>query len=189
MSLLFFKRVLAKPLQVGYLVPSSPFLTRQTAKRLDFSQPKVVVELGPGEGCHSRQILRRMCPDSKIVLVELDSKFAGHLRKQFADDQRVTVVEADARHLRRELQAVGITRCDYIVSGLPFFLIKGPIKDELLGEIAATMDDDTCFVTYQVSLQLKGEAHLFELANRTYCPLNLPPINILEFRKAGRAAA
>ena len=60
MSLLFFKRVLANPIQVGYLVPSSGFLTRRTAKRIDFSKPRVVVELGPGEGCHTRQIVRAM---------------------------------------------------------------------------------------------------------------------------------
>jgi len=176
-------------MQVGYLVPSSPFLTRQTAKRLDFSVPRVVVELGPGEGCHSRQILRRMCPDSRMVLLELDAAFARHLRKQFAKESRVTVIEADARHLRRELAGAGITRCDYIVSGLPFSLIKSPVKDELLGEIAGAMDEQTRFVTYQVSLQLKGEIHLFELEERSYCPLNVPPINILEFRKARCAAA
>jgi phospholipid N-methyltransferase len=184
MSLLFFQRVLANPFRVGYVVPSSPFLTRQTAKRLDFSTPKVVVELGPGEGCHSRQILRRMCKSSRLILVELDDAFAKHLREQFAGDSRVTVLHADARHLEEQLAATGIERCDYIVSGLPFFLIKEPLKSELLAAISQAMDEHTVFVTYQVSLQLAGESHLFKLANRQYCPLNIPPINILEFRKA-----
>ncbi|MEX1118451.1 MAG: rRNA adenine N-6-methyltransferase family protein [Terrimicrobiaceae bacterium] len=184
MSLLFFQRVLANPFRVGYVVPSSPFLTRQTAKRLDFSKPRVVVELGPGEGCHTRQILRRMCPGSTLLLLELDEAFANHLKTQFAGDRRVIVVHADARHLATELKAAGITRCDYIVSGLPFFLIKEPLKRELLAAIADAMDDETVFVTYQVSLQLAGESQLFRLADKKYCPLNIPPINILEFRKA-----
>jgi phospholipid N-methyltransferase len=183
MSLLFFKRVLANPFRVGYVVPSSPFLTRQTAKRLDFSQPRVVVELGPGEGCHSRQILRRMCPDSKLLLLELDEAFANHLKRQFAAEERVIVIHADARHLAVELKAAGIVRCDYIVSGLPFFLIKEPLKRELLAAIADAMDAETVFVTYQVSLELAGEAKLFRLSDKKYCPLNIPPINILEFRK------
>ena len=72
MSLLFFKRVLANPIRVGYLVPSSGFLTRKTARRIDFSKPRVVIELGPGEGCHTRQIVRRMNAESRLVLIELD---------------------------------------------------------------------------------------------------------------------
>ena len=81
MSLLFLKRVLANPLRVGYVVPSSPFLTRQTARRLDFSRPRVVVELGPGEGCHTREIVKRMDAKSRLILFELDEEFVGHLRK------------------------------------------------------------------------------------------------------------
>jgi phosphatidylethanolamine/phosphatidyl-N-methylethanolamine N-methyltransferase len=184
MSLLFFQRMLANPLRVGYLVPSSPFLTRQTARRIDFSTPRTIVELGAGEGCHSRQILRRMTPQCRLVLVELDAAFAAHLRTQFAGDPRVSIMEVDALHLVTELKHAGITRCDYIVSGLPFFLIKGETKSALLEAIAGAMDEGTRFVTYQVSLQLKDEAHLFELSGREYCPLNVPPINILEFRKA-----
>jgi len=184
MSLLFFQRVLANPFRVGYVVPSSPFLTRQTAGRLDFSKPRVVVELGPGEGCHTRQIVRRMCKGSRLILVELDEEFVKHLRRQFANDPRVTVLHTDARHLAQQLEAEGVKRLDYIVSGLPFFLIKEPLKSELLAAIASAMDEETKFVTYQVSLQLAGEAHLFKLENRHYCPLNIPPINILEFRKA-----
>lgn len=188
MSLLFFQRMLANPLRVGYVVPSSPFLTRQTARRLDFSEPRTIVELGAGEGCHSRQILRRMTPQCRLVLIEIDPAFAAHLRTQFAGDARVSVLEINALDLIPELRKAGITRCDYIVSGLPFFLIKGKAKTELLKVIASAMDERTRFVTYQVSLQLQDEKHLFELVGREYCPLNIPPINILEFRKAGGPA-
>ena len=132
MSLLFFKRVLANPLRVGYVVPSSPFLTRQTARRIDFSQPRVVVELGPGEGCHTRQIVKRMNPDSRLILFELDEEFVSHLRKQFFRDPRVTVLNTDALHLPETLRELGHPHCDYIVSGLPFFVIEPKTKDKLL---------------------------------------------------------
>jgi phosphatidylethanolamine/phosphatidyl-N-methylethanolamine N-methyltransferase len=187
MSLLFFKRVLANPLQVGYLVPSSPFLTRQVARRFDFSAPRVVVELGPGEGCHSRQILKRMSKDSRLILLELDPEFVTHLRKQFAGDDRVTVIHGDARDLSGSLEELSLTRCDYILSGIPFFLIKGQAKVDLLESIARAMDENTKFLTYQVSLQLADETHLFSLQKKEYCPLNVPPINVLEFGKAAGA--
>ncbi len=184
MSLLFFKRVLANPLRVGYVVPSSPFLTRQTAKRIDFSRPRVVVELGPGEGCHTRQIVKRMNKESRLILIELDEEFAAHLRKSFAHDSRVTVLHTDAQHLPETLAELGHTHCDYIVSGLPFLVIEEQIRNKILHNIAESMNADSRFITYQVTDQLCDHDHLFELAGREYCPLNLPPINVFEFRKA-----
>jgi phospholipid N-methyltransferase len=183
MSLLFFKRVLANPLRVGYVVPSSPFLTRQTAKRIDFSKPRVVVELGPGEGCHTRQIVKRMGPDSKLILLELDGEFAAHLKKYFANDPRVVVIHSDALHLPKALADNGVTHCDYIVSGIPFLVVPEEIRNQILQNIANAMTTDSRFITYQVTDQLCGHSHLFKLDGREYCPLNIPPINVFEFKK------
>jgi len=184
MSLLFFKRVLANPLRVGYVVPSSPFLTGQVARRLDFSKPRIVVELGPGEGCHTRKIVRRMDPASKLILIELDEEFVGHLKKSFVNDPRVTVLHTDALHLPDVLQKLGHTRCDYLVSGLPFLVIEEKIRTRILQNIAEVMDEKSRFITYQVTAQLCDQDHLFELAGKEYCPLNIPPINVFEFKKA-----
>ncbi len=188
MSLLFFKRVIANPIRVGYIVPSSGFLTRKTAKRIDFSKPRVVIELGPGEGCHSRQIVRRMNPESKLILVELDSHFAEHLEKQFAHDRRVTVVHADALHLATTLEELGITNPDYIVSGIPFTIMEAALREDLLSAISLAMGPDTVFITYQFSLQI-SEHELFELSRRDLCLLNVPPLTVMELRKSAVALA
>ena len=184
MSFLFFKRVLANPMRVGYLVPSSPFLTRQTASRLDFSRPRVVVELGPGEGCHTREIVKRMGPDSRLVLFEIDPEFVSHLRHQFRKDDRVTILETDALHIREALGDLGHSRCDYILSGIPFSTIKKSIRSRILSRIASAMDAESRFIAYQLGPQLCEEGHLFKLAKKTFCALNLPPINVMEFRRA-----
>lgn len=183
MSLLFFKRLIANPIRVGYLVPSSGFLTRKTAKRIDFSQPRVVIELGPGEGCHTRQIVRKMDPDSRLILIELDDQFAAHLKKQFAHDPRVTVVQTDALHLVETLQQLGICNPDYIVSGIPFTIMERNLRERLLANIADSMGPETIFITYQVSL-LISEHELFDLARSEHCLFNVPPITVMELRKA-----
>lgn len=183
MSLLFFKRLLANPIRVGYLVPSSGVLTRKTAKRIDFSRPRVVIELGPGEGCHTRQIVRRMNPESKLILIELDEHFTAHLKKQFAHDPRVIVVQADALHLVETLTSLGITHPDYIYSGIPFTIMERNLRERLLSNIADSMGPDTVFITYQVS-SLISEHVLFDLARSEQCILNVPPIKVLELRKA-----
>ncbi len=184
MSLLFFKRVLANPMRVGYIVPSSPFLTRQTANRLDFSRPRVIVELGPGEGCHTRQIVKRMDPDSRLILFELDREFVVHLKKQFRKDKRVTVLQTDALHIREALEKLGHSKCDYVISGIPFSVIEKSERDRILERIAEAMGEDGRFIAYQLSTQLCDEDHLFELEEKKFCALNVPPINVMEFRRA-----
>jgi phosphatidylethanolamine/phosphatidyl-N-methylethanolamine N-methyltransferase len=186
MSLLFFKRVLANPIQVGYLVPSSGFLTRKTARRIDFSKPRIVIELGPGEGCHTRQIVRRMNPESRLILVELDGHFARHLQEQFAHDARVTVLHTDALHLATTLESMGIADPDYIVSGIPFTIMEKELREKLLASIAKSMGPNSIFITYQFSLQI-SEHELFDLARTEHCLLNVPPLNVMELRKSAFA--
>jgi phosphatidylethanolamine/phosphatidyl-N-methylethanolamine N-methyltransferase len=188
MSLLFFKRVLANPIRVGYIVPSSGFLTRKTAKRLDFSKPRVVIELGPGEGCHTRQIVRRMNAESKLILIELDDHFAAHLEKQFAHDSRVTVVHKDALHLAETLASMGISSPDYIVSGIPFTIMESELREKLLAAISRSMGPDSIFITYQFSLQI-SEHKLFDLWRSDLCLLNVPPLTVMELRKSAAAMA
>jgi phosphatidylethanolamine/phosphatidyl-N-methylethanolamine N-methyltransferase len=183
MSFLFFKRLLANPLRVGYIVPSSPFLTRKTARRIDFSKPRVVVELGPGEGCHTRQIVRRMNPDSKLVLIELDGHFAEYLEKQFVNDERVIVVHGDALYLPETLDNLGCSNPDYIVSGLPFTIMERQLRERLLLSIARAMGPESVFVTYQFTLQL-SEHELFDLKRSEHCLFNVPPLNVIELTKS-----
>jgi len=184
MSLLFFKRVLANPRRVGYLVPSSPFLTRQTASRLDFWPRRVIVELGPGKGGHTRQIVKRMDADSRLVLFEVDPEFVTHLRRQFRDDPRITILETDAIHIREALETLGHLRCDYILSGIPFSVIEKSVRMKILSRIAGAMDADSRFIAYQLTNQLCEEDHLFELEEQKFCALNLPPITVMEFRRS-----
>jgi len=183
MSFLFFKRVLANPIRVGYLVPSSGFLTRKTASRIDFSKPRIIVELGPGEGCHTRQIVRRMDPDSRLILIELDHQFAAHLSEQFKDDDRVSVVNTDALHLVEVLESLGASCPDYIVSGIPFTIMERDLRERLLASIADSMGPQSIFITYQFSLQI-SEHECFELVRSDFCLVNLPPLRVMELRKS-----
>lgn len=183
MSFLFFRRVLANPMQVGYLVPSSGFLTRQTARRIDFSKPRIIVELGPGEGCHTRQIVSRMTTESRLILIELDGHFAAHLREQFADDSRVTVLHADALALPTALANLEIAHPDYIISGIPFTIMDSELREKILATIASVMNAKSIFITYQFS-NLISKHPLFTLTRSTSCLFNVPPLRVMELSKS-----
>jgi phosphatidylethanolamine/phosphatidyl-N-methylethanolamine N-methyltransferase len=188
MSLLFFKRVLANPVRVGYIVPSSRFLTQRTAKFIDFSKNRTVVELGPGEGCHTRRIIRRMNPGSRLILIELDEHFSKHLERQFAGDSRISVVCANALHLAETLESLGVSEPDYIVSGIPFTIMERELREKLLANIVGSMGPETRFITYQASLQISAHES-FDLVRREHCMLNVPPLHVMELRKSALACA
>lgn len=182
MSLFFLKRVLANPARVGYIVPSSRFLTNQTAGFIDFSVDRIVVELGPGEGCHTRRIAQRLGAGSRLILIELDHRFADHLTRQFAHDPRVSVVNADALALAETLTDLGVSVPDYIVSGIPFTIMPRAPREQLLTRIADSMGPETRLITYQASLQISDHAH-FDLVRSKHCLLNVPPLHVMELRK------
>src|SRR5438128_11826558 len=183
MSVLFFTRFLQRPFQIASIVPSSKGLVERVASKMDFSQPRVIAEYGPGEGVHSREIARRMCPDSNLLLFELDRAFAHDLQRQFAGDRRVRVIHGDAASLPHELKRHGIDSCDYILSGIPFSILKIEKKRALLEKTYDAIAPGSSFIIYQVTNELKQHATLFEHAESEYFLQNIPPMFITVFHK------
>ena len=185
MSVLLFKRFLARPFQVAYLVPSSKTLTRKVAAKCDFSQPRILVELGPGEGCHTREIVRRMHPASRLLLFEIDPVLAEYMRQQFAHDDRVEVIETDAAFLKEELRKRGLEYCDYVISGLPFSMFDVPTKRRILRAVYESLAPNplSAFVIYQCTHELKRHATMFARVESEYCLRNLPPIFVTVYHK------
>jgi phospholipid N-methyltransferase len=182
-SKLFFKRFLKRPFQVASIIPSSKALVERVASKMDFSQPRVIAEYGPGEGVHSREIARRMTPDSHLLLFELDAAFARDLKRQFADDPRVHVIHGDAATLPYELKRRGFAQCDYILSGIPFSILKIEKKRALLQKTHDSLIMDGRFIIYQVTNELKQHATLFEHGESEYFLQNIPPMFITVFHK------
>jgi len=186
MSALFFKRFLQSPLQIASITPSSKALVKRVGRKIDFSKPRVIAEYGPGEGVHSREIARRLLPGSQLLLFELDSAFSRDLARQFADDPRVHVINADAACLPEELERRGISHCDYILSGIPFSILEIKKKKALLTKTYEALSDGGAFIIYQVTNELRQHATIFDQVESEYFLQNIPPMFITVFHKAHR---
>ncbi len=167
-------------------MPSSKALVKRVARKMDFSEPRVIAEYGPGEGVHSREIARRMSPDSQLLLFELDAAFSRDLQRQFAGDPRVHVINGDAARLPEELERRGIPRCDYILSGIPFSILEIKKKRALLEKTYEALADGGSFIIYQVTNELRQHATLFDRAESEYVLQNIPPMFITVFHKTHR---
>ena len=188
MSTLFFKRFLTRPLQVASITPSSPQMIRRVTGKMDFTEPRVIVEYGPGEGCHTREIVRRMHRDSTLLLLELDPELAGHLRHQFRHNARIHVINTGADQITVELEKLGLAHCDYIVSGIPFSTMEINRKRALLQKTFDSLSEKptSAFIIYQFTNELRQHAKHFPHAETEYFLRNIPPNFITVFYKLPR---
>lgn len=184
MSAILFRRFLADPLKIAYVVPSSKALIRRVLDRMDFAKARVFVEFGAGEGCYTRELAKRLAPDAKLLTFELDPHLADHLRTQFRDDPRVLVYNQDAATFREELHKLGFREADYVVSGIPFSYLEPKKKKEILIAVHEGLTPDGQFIVYQVTPELKGHTRMFAAHEVEYFLANLPPMFIVACHKS-----
>lgn len=54
-----------------------------------------VIEVGPGLGILTTELLARVGPTGRVIAVELDRRLAAHIRDEFAATSALTVIEGD----------------------------------------------------------------------------------------------
>ena len=78
-----------------------------------------------------------------------------------------------------------IPHCDYILSGIPFSILKIDKKRALLQKTYDSLAPGGSFIIYQVTNELKQHATIFEHAESEYFLQNIPPMFITVFEKNG----
>src|SRR5262245_60182079 len=105
----------------GALLPSSRFLARALASPLSGSrQSWRILEVGPGTGSVTREILRRLHPGDHVDAVELNNHFVQRLNLSLHHDPRFIPHRHQVRIIHGPVEALpGEAQFDFIVSGLP----------------------------------------------------------------------
>jgi 16S rRNA (adenine1518-N6/adenine1519-N6)-dimethyltransferase len=107
-------------------------LLRLVAEAGNISAGDQVIEIGPGTGTLSEELLAR---GAKVIAVEIDRDLAAHLRGHFKDQANFTLIEGDAldgkRNLNSQLMAAIEARKAKLVANLPYN-IASPLIIELL---------------------------------------------------------
>jgi len=115
---LFLFNFLKNPLRNASVIPSSKEASGAMMMGINWEKVNTIVELGPGSGTFTREILARCKPETKIVLIELENSYVDLLRYKFGD--RVKVVHASAHLLEEIIEELKLPAADLIISGLPF---------------------------------------------------------------------
>lgn len=142
---LFLTRFLANPGLVGALLPSSSALCREITSHINIESAEAVVELGPGTGVITDEILARLNPQAKFVAIELDSKMYEALRKNRPD---LHIVNDSAVNLTKIMKDADIKHLNTIVSGLPWAAFPESLQVGILDAIVDSLSEGGYFTTF-----------------------------------------
>lgn len=119
---LFVREALRRHDTTGAVWPSSASLARAITRFVRTRQePARILEVGPGTGVFTREIVRHMSPEDELVLVEVNPEFVRLLNEKLRTDPVFRRRAECIRVVCDRIEAVPLDgRFDYIVSGLPF---------------------------------------------------------------------
>ncbi len=183
--LMFFRRWLANPLQMGSIVPSSGALCRRVAGQMRRAPDEAVIELGAGTGVISRALLDAGLPAERLFVVEIVPAMAAHLRRVLPG---VNVIEGDARALPELLPAQWHGQIGTVVCGIPLVLLPLAEQRRFIDAIEAVAPGrGFLHYSYCATSPLPWRRHRLTARREAWTPLNFPPASVWRYRPADAA--
>ncbi len=167
----FFREAVKNFRSTGAIARASPALVKRLIEAIPSDRPLTVIELGPGEGCITRALLRKLSPESQLTAFEINPAFVhrlGTLR-----DDRLRVLPVGAERLTEHFARSSV---DFVVSSLPLSMIDQPIKETIIRQAQGILKPEGQFLQYQYALQDYGLLKdNFNKVSVGFTLANLPP--------------
>lgn len=176
--LLFARTFLKNPVMLGSVIPSSRFLIEAVLEPVDWTRAGVIVEYGPGVGTITGEILKRMRPDAKLIIIEMNRELVRFLREAF-NDARLVVIDGSAANVRRILAENGYDNAEYIISGIPLGSMPLRVREHIVRETKEALAPGGAFIVYQFTSRVLPELQrVFEVVKRGREWLNVLPAHL-----------
>ena len=175
-NLRFLRALLARPKNVGAVLPSSRGLARAIARQLDPNLPGPVLELGPGTGVITQGLLDRGFAAARLTAIEYDPEFAAGITRRF---HGVHVIQGDAFDLTRTLGARGAEPFAGIVSGLPLLNFPMTLRRALIDGALSRLAPNAPFVQFSYGMHAPvTPPKSFSVICAAFVWANLPPARV-----------
>jgi phosphatidylethanolamine/phosphatidyl-N-methylethanolamine N-methyltransferase len=188
--LMFLGKFLRNPRNVGSVVPSSRALAREMARAVPTSPDAAVVELGPGTGALTREVIAVLAPGERFLAVEIDPEFCAELRARWPE---IDCECGSAANLPAMLDARRWSGVNHVLSGLPFASLPAAISRAILTAVARSLVPGGTFSTFQyvhayatppaMKFRKQMAADFGPLRSRQLVLRNFPPAFVMTWKK------
>lgn len=161
---------------VGAISPSSKFLMKKMLENINFKTARVIIEFGPGTGVFTRELVKRMNPECKLIIFELNNLFFLKLSEEFKGNPSVLLQNDSAENISDILNLYSLNGVDAIISSLPLANFPKDLIHSILSKSVAKLNKEGKFIQFQYSLSAKKHIQRhFNTIQINFTPLNLPP--------------
>ena len=160
---------------VGAVSSSSKSLGRFMFGNLNYSDAKVIVELGGGRGVFTHEILKLINSECKLLVFEVNEVFCNQLKSEI-HDERVTIINDSAEHIGTYLQQHLFEKADHIISSLPLSMFSLELKESVLKNTSLFLSDVGQFLQFQYApFDYKRLKSHFGSVKMSFSMHNFPP--------------
>ncbi|MBS3176700.1 methyltransferase domain-containing protein [Candidatus Woesearchaeota archaeon] len=143
-----FAQFLKNPKNIGAISASSKKLTEHIIKNAEIKDVKSIVELGPGTGVFTKEIIANKSNQTIFFCIEINETFVKELKKRFEKFENVKIYNDSALNMKTYLEKNNLKHCDRIISGLPWASFGKKQQEKLIKTIAECLQQDGIFVTF-----------------------------------------
>ncbi len=178
---ILFKEWLRQPLKVASVKPSSPALGRAMAREILSPNPKVL-ELGPGTGPLTREILNVGVLPNDLYLIERSEILYHHIKQKFPDLKSFL---GDAQNMLQIIPDHMHGEFTDVVSGLPLLSLPREVCRTIIQQSFAIMKPGGRFIQFSYGLIPPFGAHHLNLQVRLAARVwdNLPPATVWVYQQ------
>ncbi len=178
----FYKGWLNDPVKVGAIAPTSVLMARKMASVIRPDSGLPVLELGPGTGAITNEILERGVVPDNLVSVEFSPVFLPGLRHRFPG---VNFVHGDAFNITNIAKDLEIGTFDSIVSALPLLTTPVQLRIDLVEAMLDLLEPGRPMVqfSYMLGPPVPPSPGRFVVSHLDTILRNLPPARIWTYRR------
>jgi phospholipid N-methyltransferase len=178
----FWRQVFQDPRKVGAIGPSSRELAKVVVESAGIETAQTIIELGPGGGVITEEILRRKPATASLLALENNPALIGPLRARFRE---AAFVETCASRLPEIFEERNIPSAESIISTLPWTLFRPELQSRIIAGVRQCLRPGGVFsigVCYGIHLLPAGralrtllDAHFEKVTTSPIIFANMPP--------------
>ena len=160
----------------GAVAFSSDMLAKKMVNRVDFTKADVIIELGAGSGCITKEIAKNKNPQTKLLVFEVDELFCTILREKIKGEN-IFIINDSAENMQQHLSKLtGKSNVDFIISSLPFSIISEKVTRNILKSIRSSLTPYSTYVQYGYNKKkYKQLLNEFHTVDTSLVLRNVPP--------------